>query len=96
MQVQVTGIAWYTRQTYARCLEIMEDRDVLPATYDQWRKKADAGVKHFEGRGIRVIRAEIDPEQFVAWCAARQMKIDAKARMDFAAEMAARAVQQNR
>jgi len=90
--VRAVGIAWYSRQNYRRILEIMEDADKLPATYDQWLKSAETGERQMKHSGYIVVRAIIDPEEFVAWCRSRGLKADAKARMQWGNEFVYRQV----
>ena len=68
----------------------MTDADQLPPNYDQWRKKADGLKRQIERSGQVAVEATIDPETFPAWCAARGLDVDAKARMQFANEEAYR------
>lgn len=91
-QVFVVGIAWYKAKDYTSILEIMEDSDVLPSSYKEWRKKADGLIRQIEATGRSAVRATIDPEQFPAWCAARGLNVDANARTAFANEEAYRQI----
>ncbi len=84
------GLAWYKREDYGRILKIMEDADTLPATYDRWLKAAETGERELTSKGHVVVRAIIDPDEFVAWCAGHDLKVDSKARQAFAAEFARR------
>jgi hypothetical protein len=86
------GMSWYCRESYSRILEVMEDADRLPHTYDQWLKSAEAGESKLQRAGHIVVRAVIDPDEFVAWCLARSLKVDAQARMQWAGERALRQI----
>jgi len=86
--VRATGIPWYRREDYRRIREIMTDRDKLHTAHRDWEKAAESLEAHLKGQGHVVVRAVIDPEQFVIWCAARGLNIDAQARSRFANEMA--------
>ena len=88
--IKIAGISWYTREDYAACREIMVDKHIFPVSYDAWRKKAERQVQEWESRGFRVIHIHLDAEKFRAWCSARQLDIDAKARICFANEQALR------
>lgn len=92
LRVSVTGIGWYKRADYARVLEVMEDRERLPPTFDKWQRKAEDMERKLQSQGMRVIRAHIDPEKFVAWCAERGLNVDADARMRWGNEAAIREV----
>lgn len=84
MQVQITGIAWYRKDDYPQILRIMADADVLPPSHRDWQKKAERLESEIAAKGVRVVRAIIDPQTFPGWCAARGLNVDAKARMEFA------------
>ena len=86
----VVGMSWYSRKSYGRILQIMEDADKLPPAYDQWLKKAEAGESKLQRAGHVVVRAVIDPDEFAAWCLARSLNVDAQARMQWANEAAFR------
>lgn len=82
--VQAVGIVWYSREDYPRILEIMEDREVLPGTFEKWLYAAEKGRQQFLRRGLIVVKAEIKPDAFVAWCAANNRRVDADGRNAFA------------
>ncbi len=86
--IRAVGIAWYSRQDYRRALEIMEDADQLPRTFDQWLKRAEATERQIKRAGHVVVRAMIKPEEFAAWCRAKGLNTDAKARTEWASEFA--------
>ncbi|MBK3745838.1 hypothetical protein G3A39_42535 [Paraburkholderia aspalathi] len=88
MKVQIFGIGWYEKDDYAAILKIMSDKHVLPATYRDWKQKAERLEAETKAKGVTVVRAIIDPKAFPAWCTIRGMKIDAEARMLFASEYA--------
>lgn len=92
--IRAIGIAWYSREDYPRVLDVMDDADKLPRTYDRWRELAEAGEGREKAAGHIVVRAVIEPEEFVAWCRARGLNVDSKARTLFASEVAARGVKQ--
>lgn len=88
MGISAVGIPWYKRSDYARILEVMEDRDKLPLTFDKWQSKAEQIERQTRTAGKIVARAYIDPDHFVAWCAANGLHIDSHARGMWASEVA--------
>lgn len=92
MQVQAIGMPWYTRDNWPRLMAMFEDRHKLHRTYDEWLRAAEAGCKAQEVKGVRVVRANIDPDDFAQWCKAKGLKLDANGRMAFANEAAYRAI----
>jgi hypothetical protein len=86
----IIGVSWYSREDYPRARAIMADAHVLPETYEAWRELAEPQERNVKATGVTVVRAIINPDEFSAWCAARRLTIDAKARATFANEVAAR------
>ena len=87
-QVKVIGIAWYKRADYPRILDIMTDSHKLPTTFDKWQKLAEDTERTARQRGLTVVRAHIDPENFVAWCARNNLQVGAEGRSRWGAERA--------
>lgn len=92
MDIKVLGIPWYSREGYAAARAVMADGHVLPITYEAWEQRAKALEKQQRAAGLKVVRAQIDAEEFAAWCRARSLNIDAQARMQFANDAAFRAI----
>jgi hypothetical protein len=80
----VIGIAWYKDEvTYRRALAIFIDSENMPASFEDW--KALVGREHelIKGSGNIAIRADIDPETFIAWCESRRLKPNSQGRIAF-------------
>lgn len=78
------GIAWYTRETYPRCLAIFHDAKDCHDTFDKWLAEAKQVEMHLRDQGIRIERIKINPDTFPAWCAVNGFsRIDAKARAEY-------------
>jgi hypothetical protein len=92
MKVQILAVPWYRFETFARLRAIFDDADKIHGTYEEWFAYADAFRKREEGRGVRVICVDIEPEEFSQWCRANGIKLDADARHRFASVMAYRIV----
>jgi len=86
--IRAVGVPWYSRERYARILEVMEDSSVLPDTYEQWRQGAEASVLELRTNGVTVIQADIEPRKFVSWCRHRRHHANAAARQAFATGVA--------
>ena len=88
MKISIMGIPWYAEHDYPSIRDIMTDSNLLPATYNQWKQKAERLESETKAKGVIVVRAAVDPKTFPAWCAIRGLNVDAKARMTFANEQA--------
>jgi hypothetical protein len=82
------GMCWYRREDYPRIREIMVDAHVLPPTYDEWQRQAERRERAAQDKGLAVIRAMVEPDEFLAWCAREDLNLDANARTMFAAQFA--------
>jgi len=85
-----TPFPWFDRESYPRILEVMADHDLMPATYDRWLKQAQRVLEKALRDGKKPIRAHIDPDQFMAWCADHDWPADSMARLTFARLVARR------
>jgi len=90
-QVEIAGIAWYSADDYPRIREVMLDGANLPDTFGQWETAAHKFEETYQRAGQRVVRAFIRPAEFVGWCRANGLNVDAKARMQWANLAARRA-----
>ncbi|MCG6203672.1 hypothetical protein LPW26_03400 [Rhodopseudomonas sp. HC1] len=89
--IRAMGIPWYERDSYDRILQVMQDAHVLPATFEDWQQLARKVERTGQSSGTIVVRAVINPDEFVAWCRGRRLNVDAEARMTFANEAAYKA-----
>jgi hypothetical protein len=84
--IRTLGMPWYRRDDWNALLIIFVDATKFPATYDKWRHRAEKAERELERQGMIAERVYLDPAEFAGWCAARGMKVDAAARMNFATE----------
>lgn len=94
LKISIVGFGWYAEADYLRILEVMEDADLLHRSWAAWHAAAQKGIEGFEARGIRAVKVQIKPDEFVAWCRARGLDVNAKARNAFGNEGAIRALRE--
>lgn len=64
-----TVITWFSdADVYERCKEIFTDGATYHESYDAWLQDALKVERDVRAQGMTVLRAHIDPEQFLAWC----------------------------
>jgi len=86
---KIAGVVWYSDEVvYCRALAIFADAFNMPRTYEDWVIGVAKIAKDMKRDGWVLVRAELDPETFPAWCKSRGLKIEAKARGDFGNEAA--------
>jgi len=88
MTISVVGLPWYRKGDYARLRASFADGARLHERYPEWSAAARATEAHLVAQGHRVVRVEIEPEEFAAWCSACNVAPDAEARMRYANEFA--------
>jgi hypothetical protein len=90
MVPKAAGITWFKNEdAYKKALLIFDDARDLPSTYQAFLLSHAYAVEEAQKRGFVPVKAEIDPDTFLSWCGARDIKPDRHARMTFANEVAA-------
>lgn len=85
MKVQAVGILWFRDAgQYHEFKKIFTDADVLSDSYTEWKHDAEKLIKRVEKNGQRVIKAEAETAEFIAWCKKEGIGFDAEGRMQFA------------
>jgi hypothetical protein len=77
------GFAWFTREQWLRLTEVVDDRNELDDTFEQWERNALATLYKLESQGHSVRKVMVDVEAFVAWCGGHGRRIDSAARVDY-------------
>lgn len=83
----VMGCAWYRAEQWERLREISVDRDDLEETHAEWVVNAEETLRGMRKAGMLVDKVEVDVEELLAWCKARQLDVDGGARAKYAGEM---------
>lgn len=86
--VSAVGMVWYTLEHYAEIKAMMKDGHRLPATYTQWRLKAEAAEKQMRRQGHLVFRAHLEPDAFRQYVSTHGLDFDADGRTHFASFIA--------
>ena len=84
------SIAWYRPEQWQRWLRVVDDRDSLEDTFEEWEANATAQLAALRGRGIRVQEIVLDVDEVQRWCLMQKRPLDAEARSEFAGESARR------
>ncbi|HJV90988.1 MAG TPA: hypothetical protein VJ623_11840, partial [Holophagaceae bacterium] len=72
-----------------RILEVMEDGQALPRTFEEWEGKALKALEKVKAAGLVAVKAHIEPEAFLAWCKAHSYRPNSEARQAFGGYVAA-------
>ena len=94
-RTEVIGIPWYRRENYPDLRALFTDADLLHETWREWFIAASAEEDRLQKEGKHVVRTEIRPEPFAAWCRGLGIQPDASARARWANEIAMRGAKQN-
>ncbi|HSH69628.1 MAG TPA: hypothetical protein VK997_06900 [Deferrisomatales bacterium] len=80
----VMGVAWFEDEAaYRRALEIFTDPENMPASFEAWKALVGRQCALIKDSGTVPLRADIDPESFLAWCADRGFLANAAGRVAF-------------
>jgi len=92
--VEIIGLSWYRREDWLTLRELFVDAHLLHTKWEDWQRAAVTVEYELRQRGKRVVRAEIRPEPFAAWCTNLGIAPDASARNRWASEAAYRETRQ--
>ena len=80
----VIGVAWFQDEsTYRRARASFSDPENLPDSFEDWRALVGKQCALIRESGNTAIRADIEPEAFLAWCALRGFKANSAGRIAF-------------
>ena len=82
------ALPWYQREDYPILLALFSDPDKLPTTFESWLERAEQVEKQIQAADFAVVRIQIKPAPFAAWCKERHILPDQHARLSFANEAA--------
>ena len=87
-QPMIQAMVWYKEEHYQELLNLFDDAELLPPTYQHWLARAEEKKAEVEAGGDQVIKVFIDPETFPEWCRKKNLAKDANARAELAIEVA--------
>ncbi len=87
-QPMIQAMVWYKEEHYPQLLQLFDDAELLPPTYQHWLARAEEKKAEVEAGGDQVIKVFIDPETFPEWCKKKNLVKDANARAELAIEVA--------
>lgn len=79
----ITGIPWFSASDYDKARQAMADVPGLPESHAMWLHGAETAERDMREQGRHPIRVVIVLEQFVAWCAERDLTLDSAARREY-------------
>jgi len=85
---EITGLAWYKPNQWARLLQVCEDVDDLPRTYLEWLESANKRLREMGRSGANVRKIYVDVDELADWCARHDLPVDRHARRRYVAERA--------
>ena len=86
--VRAIGMAWFrSAEDFAWARREFIDGHGLPATFEEWQRKAKAVLERLRASGQTVERVMIDPATFPAWCRENGFEMTSQARQHYSATM---------
>jgi hypothetical protein len=73
------------RAGYEEFRAIMDDRDEIPPTFDEWEKNIKRRVAEAKAHGLILEPVSFDPKEFLAFCRSNNLPCGDQARAHFAA-----------
>jgi hypothetical protein len=80
----VVGVVWYrSREDFDRLKLMFDDCQRLKMDYDEWLSRAERELDRRVKEGEVIEKIYLDADFFPEWCYRQNLKIDAKARINF-------------
>jgi hypothetical protein len=80
------GVGWYTPESYSALLNVADDADDLPDTFEEWLKQAKKVIFMLRGEGLQPEQVFVNVVELLAWCRKRRVPLNGKNRADFVSE----------
>jgi hypothetical protein len=65
------GVTWFREEDYPILLEIFDDADKMPRSWNEWLKSAQQMEEWAKAQGYRTQRVYIDPDSFAVGVGAK-------------------------
>ena len=79
------NIAYYNKEDWDQFLEIVDDRENIENTWEEWHKEFEKAKNNLISKNFEVNVVKVNLNELNAYCKIRGIKNDAKARSEFAA-----------
>ena len=76
----VVGFAWFDREQWHRLTEVVDDRNELDDTFEQWERSALDALRTVERQGQRAEKVHIDVDVLVSWCKGKGFPVNGASR----------------
>lgn len=80
---QVVRMAAYSKTDYNYLLSIIDDKQDIPSSYEEWFEIHKLAKKELYDKGSRVREIKIDVDELIEYCELRNLKVDVKAIQQF-------------
>src|SRR5438105_8265363 len=81
------GLAWFDRKQWKRLTEVVENRNELDNTYEQWEQSALDAVRMIERQGQKVEKVHVEVESLVSWCKEEGLPVNGKSRAEYVTQL---------
>ena len=83
----VVGLAWFDRKQWQRLTEVVEDRNELDASFEQWKQGALKAVRMIESEGQTVEKVHVEVESLVSWCKEKGSPVNGESRAEYVTQI---------
>ncbi len=83
----VVGLAWFDRKQWQRLTAVVEDRNELDPTFEQWQQSALEAVRMIEQEGQSVEKVHVEVESLVSWCKEKGLPVNGKSRAEYVTQI---------
>ena len=76
-------LAYYRKKDWKRFLKIIDDRESMHDTWNEWHQDFLKLKKELTAKGLEVLEIEIDLDELTNYCKLKGIRNDGKARSQF-------------
>jgi hypothetical protein len=77
-------LPWFKKRDYPGLQRIVNDPKVMPLSFEEWQERSEVIERRWKRDNRLVVRVIVDPDTFIAYCAARAEKPSGKLLREFA------------
>lgn len=83
----IISVTWYANaDVWLEMKSAATDPDRFESTYEEWQSVVNEAIAEFEKNGHKVIKYNVVPSEYFAWCLAQGKERNAASRAEFVAQ----------
>lgn len=81
--MKIVNLAYYREEDWKKFLSIIDDREKMHDTWQEWIKDFRKAKRNLENQGFVVIEVTVDLDKLIAFCEQKGLKNNGSSRSQF-------------